>query len=677
MMQNVNGQPESSPYFKLAALHGWPGKGTERNFSYCEHRQETFPGWHRAYLTAFEEALQDADRANGNDGAIGLPYWDVVGRPQLGGQILPRVIREAFPNGTQVVRSMLADPDRLPRSNQNSNRSQLWQNGYQLADDRQILREVQMNRLDRAAQNALWIQQHYRAASTFGSSNQDSLESPHDMVHVLCKYPLESLMHAAFHPAFFLHHCNIDRLYESYLSYHSDSQAEFETNQETQRRVNRQHGRVDRYDQWLEPFTLPRSSERFFPRHTFDTERLGYRYDALEKRPNQAMTAPPVYAVFEAININQLTTSYKIYVFVYPMGQAGSGPPLGPDAETLCDNPNLAGMGALFAGKGDACANCQNSDPFDVRVNITEKLQALRLKPAQAELRVVLESFEELSSGTAERSKVFRALADTPVPAPTLRGGGKKPPLKYDLKDGPEDQGDVANYPPGSTVTYAVEAGPGYLPRGKLLNEVSAMFFEWAGPLGSGLRFKRLPAEQAASAQLTISWEDHSSTNPSKFDGPGGKLADADATKIVFDSSERWMLHGGGWTENRSVKEEAAGPAFFLGPVLLHEIGHALGLVHSSVPTDVMAPYYEPDRVKLTDRDKARVRAVYGSGSGGPPLPPSLDAYLAEHRPGLESAMTAALNDAILQRAPRPLKHVADLLLKVDAEMQLSQQTDA
>lgn len=40
MMQNVNGQPESSPYFKLAALHGWPGKGTERNFSYCEHRQE-------------------------------------------------------------------------------------------------------------------------------------------------------------------------------------------------------------------------------------------------------------------------------------------------------------------------------------------------------------------------------------------------------------------------------------------------------------------------------------------------------------------------------------------------------------------------------------------------------------------------------------------------------------
>jgi len=311
-----------------------------------------------------------------------------------------------------------------------------------------------------------------------------------------------------------------------------------------------------------------------------------------------------------------------------------------------------------------------------VRVDITEKLQALRLKPAECELRVVLESFEELSGGPGTRSQVFRALADTSVPAPVVRGGGKKPPLKYDLKDGPEEQGDQASYQIGSTVTYAVEAGPGYLPRGKLLNEISAMFSEWAGPLGCGLTFKRVPAEKADSAQLTISWEDHSATNPSKFDGPGGKLADADATKIVFDSSERWMLHGGGWPANRSVKEEAAGPAFFLGPVLLHEIGHALGLVHSSVATDVMAPYYEPERVKLTDRDRARVRAVYGGG-GGAPLPPSLDAYLAEHRPGLEAAMTAALNDAILQRAPRPLKHVADLLLKADAEMQRSRGVDA
>ena len=32
--------------------------------------------WHRAYLVKFEQALQAADVANGNDGDIGLPYWD-------------------------------------------------------------------------------------------------------------------------------------------------------------------------------------------------------------------------------------------------------------------------------------------------------------------------------------------------------------------------------------------------------------------------------------------------------------------------------------------------------------------------------------------------------------------------------------------------------------------------
>ena len=47
--------------------------------SRCEHRQETFPGWHRAYLVAFEKGLQAADRALGNDGQIALPYWSVMG----------------------------------------------------------------------------------------------------------------------------------------------------------------------------------------------------------------------------------------------------------------------------------------------------------------------------------------------------------------------------------------------------------------------------------------------------------------------------------------------------------------------------------------------------------------------------------------------------------------------
>ena len=75
MMENKGGEAETSAFFELAGYHGWPGNGNERMYSYCEHRQETFPGWHRAYLVAFEKGLQEADRALGNDGQIALPYW--------------------------------------------------------------------------------------------------------------------------------------------------------------------------------------------------------------------------------------------------------------------------------------------------------------------------------------------------------------------------------------------------------------------------------------------------------------------------------------------------------------------------------------------------------------------------------------------------------------------------
>ena len=64
-------------------MHGWPGRGTERRYRYCEHRRETFPGWHRAYLVAFERALQAADKA-GMQARVGAAEA-VVGDASQGG----------------------------------------------------------------------------------------------------------------------------------------------------------------------------------------------------------------------------------------------------------------------------------------------------------------------------------------------------------------------------------------------------------------------------------------------------------------------------------------------------------------------------------------------------------------------------------------------------------------
>ena len=220
VLKMMEGPAEGSPFFELAGLHGWPGKKTERRFSYCEHRQETFPGWHRAYLLAFEKALQEADRLLGNDGAIGLPYWDVLAQPELNGQVVPSIVRAAFPDGTKLVRQMLADPATTSDGpNQSRHRRGLWERGYSLVDDATLAAAIRRERLGAKALQTLWVAQHYRAASTFGSSSEDSLETPHDKIHLLAGFPLASLMGAAFHPLFWLHHCNIDRYYEAYLAY--------------------------------------------------------------------------------------------------------------------------------------------------------------------------------------------------------------------------------------------------------------------------------------------------------------------------------------------------------------------------------------------------------------------------------------------------------------------------
>ena len=77
MRENEAGVPGSSPYFRLAVVHGGlPPLSHEQAPEYCAHRRECFPTWHRPYLLDFERMLRRADIALGGDGNIGLPYWD-------------------------------------------------------------------------------------------------------------------------------------------------------------------------------------------------------------------------------------------------------------------------------------------------------------------------------------------------------------------------------------------------------------------------------------------------------------------------------------------------------------------------------------------------------------------------------------------------------------------------
>ena len=102
------------------------------------------------------------------------------------------------------------------------------------------------------------------------------------------------------------------------------------------------------------------------------------------------------------------------------------------------------------------------------------------------------------------------------------------------------------------------------------------------------------------------------------YDGPGGTLAEASwsywpsaglgeiaVAEIFFDTAENWST---------STSYIANFVNFFA--VALHEIGHTIGLGHSSNPSDIMYPYLDT-QLGLSPNDIAGIQYLYGNATPG------------------------------------------------------------
>ncbi len=84
---------------------------------------------------------------------------------------------------------------------------------------------------------------------------------------------------------------------------------------------------------------------------------------------------------------------------------------------------------------------------------------------------------------------------------------------------------------------------------------------------------------------------------------PAGDEWDA-TLRIKFDEAEIW-------------RSDRRLPGILLRNVWTHELGHALGLGHSTVASALMAPYYSADVGDPVDPDdRSRLVALYGEASG-------------------------------------------------------------
>ncbi|XP_005899574.2 matrilysin isoform X1 [Bos mutus] len=151
-------------------------------------------------------------------------------------------------------------------------------------------------------------------------------------------------------------------------------------------------------------------------------------------------------------------------------------------------------------------------------------------------------------------------------------------------------------------VTYRIMSYTSDLPHITVNQLVAKAFKIWSEAIP--LTFKRL---RWGTADIMIGFARRAHGDPYPFDGPGATLAHAFAPgpglggDAHFDEDERW-------TDGIGI-----GVNFLY--VATHELGHSLGLSHSSDPNAVMYPTYSKEdskNFKLSQDDINGIQLLYG-----------------------------------------------------------------
>lgn len=256
---------DPTSYFQIAGVHGKPyqpwdphsddlqdpdlwKEGENRWGGYCVHGDTLFPTWHRPYLAAFEQFLQaeaikiaasypENQRGLYQQAATNfrLPYWDwaTAATAQTG---LPQIISQDnvtinAPNGTTQIRNPLASYEfqvipgdftgdfagykRTLRRPDQSGNSNMADSSEQIKSNASALQLGVRNIFD--VNEWLDFSNHRTTTGTTsnGISSHTSIENLHDSLHGLLGGAghMGNPDYAAFDPVFFLHHCNVDRLF--------------------------------------------------------------------------------------------------------------------------------------------------------------------------------------------------------------------------------------------------------------------------------------------------------------------------------------------------------------------------------------------------------------------------------------------------------------------------------
>ena len=190
----MRGRPETSPrsWLWAANTHGIPaGTRPRPAWNQCAHGSLFFLPWHRAYLAWFEKTI----RTLTGDDDWRLPYWDYSSPADVADRSLPVefTVQTRTVDG-QVVPNPLFDAQRI--------------GGPVRLDDVDVVAALSETRYVRLFPEVGF------GGTDRGRVNGDLEFLPHNFVHGGIGGLMNRTTTAARDPIFWLHHANIDRLWE-------------------------------------------------------------------------------------------------------------------------------------------------------------------------------------------------------------------------------------------------------------------------------------------------------------------------------------------------------------------------------------------------------------------------------------------------------------------------------